>query len=340
MANITPLSRVETARAQQMLGWMLEWSRFFAFIERRSAFELQASDFDLYPATGDSTVQTRDVGAGYTRKDEVPPSRVGKELGFHGDAVVIDRSHIEDDARGLRPIGSWVPPRLRTKFRQWLYGMEKLVFQGAGTSSPREMLGLSNLLDGTDVPGFGTGDTFVIDAADFSSDAGDSLDLNDATQREDFRKALEQILPNYDDPGIVCNRQLGSVISGMAQGKTRYNVETNDIFGIIERVFGFELVRTVDGAIPNDEPDNAGTPADETTSAYIMVPDEGRYSVATNSGLWVKDELDEPDEDDIASGKLEWELRAENAVQDDRAIVRIRNLKVAPGSESYGFYGA
>ena len=341
MANITPLSRVETPRSQQMLEWLLTWSAFFAFVERRGGFEVAATDFDLFPTSGDGSVQTRGVGEGYTRQAELPPDRVAKALGFHGDSVVMDRSHLQDDRLGLRPIGSWVPPRLRSKFRDWVKGMEALVFQGAGTQAPREMLGLSNLLDGsTNVPGYSR--TMVIDAADFSAAATDSLDLSDSDQKEDFRKALEQILPNYENPGVICNRQLGSVISGIAQEQTRYQREPDEIFGMIERVFGYELVRVFDGVIPNTEPDNAGTPANNTTSLYIASPEEQRYSVATNSGLWVKDELDaeQVDEDDIASGKIEWEMRCENAIQDEYAIVRVRNLKVAAGSEVYGFFGA
>ncbi len=339
MANITPLSRVETERARTLLERLLAWSAFFAFIERNSGYELAATDFDLYPVIGDTDVQTRGVGEGYTRESMLPPDRVAESLGFHGDSVVVDRSHYEDDRRGLRPIGSWLPKNLRGAFREWVKGMESLVFNGQGTDDPREMLGLSQILDGSsDVPGFSV--TMVIDAADFVDASVDHLDMSDETHREAFRKALEQILPNYNEPGVVCNRQLGSAISGIAQEATSYQTEQTDLWGMVERVFGYELVRLFDGVIPNDEPNNASTPQNVTTSAYVLSPAEGQYSIATNSGLWVKDEVEDLTEDDIASGKVEWEMRCENAIQDKYAAVRIRNIRVATGSEQYGFYSA
>ena len=337
MANITPLSRVNTDRAEQMLEWLLSWSNFFAFIERRSGFELAATDFDLYPVDEDGSMQTRSLGDGYSRRSQVEPDRQPEDLGFHGDSVVIDRSHVADNNLNLRPIGAWIPSKLRMTYREWVKGMVNLVFNGAGTTGPREMLGLSNLLDGSNVPGYNV--SMVIDATDFVDASVNSLDMSDPGHREAFRKALEQILPNYDNPGVVANRQLGSVISGIAQENTSYDTDQTDLWGRVETVFGYELIRVFDGVIPNDEPDNAGTPNNNTTSCYLLSPGEGRYSIATNSGLWVKDEIDDLDEDDIASGKVEWEFRGENAIQDKYSVVRIRNLKVAEGSETYGFYG-
>lgn len=324
-----------------MLSWLLQYSPLFSFVERRSGFELAATDFDLYPNPGDSTVQKRGVGSGYSQNAETPPSRQTETLGFHGDAVKIDRSHLADDRLGIRPIGSWVPQRLRNRFRAWAKGIEKLWYQGSGVDdgSGREVLGVQTLLDGTNVPGFSK--TMVIDAADFVSASVNSLDMSDATHRAALRKALEQILPNYDNPGLILNRQLGAVISSEAQDAVSYNVEQSDIWGMVERVFGYEMIRVNDGVIPNTEPDNQGTPANETTSIIVATPEEGGYSVATNSGLYVEDKLDETgDDQDDASRKIEWEMRFENAVQDEYRILRIRNIKVAQGSEVYGDFGA
>lgn len=342
MANATPISTLPTERSRQMLAWLLQHSPFFQFVERRSGFELAATDFDLYPNTGDSAPQKRGVGSGYTQKAEVPPTREQESLGFHGDRVTIDRSHLADDRRMLRPIETWVPKRLRKKFRSWAKGVEKLAFQGSGVDdgSGREVMGLLTLLDGSNVPGFSK--PMVIDAADFVSADVNHLDLTQDAHRKAFRRALEQILPNYDNPGVLCNRQLASTVSGIAQEARRYDNDPSDIWGMVERVFGYELVRLVDGTITNTEPDNASTPNNVTTSLVIASPEEGRYSVATNSGLYVKDELDEVPEGDQedAGREIEWEMRFENAVQDEYCLLRIRNIKVAPGTDVYGDFGA
>ena len=342
MANITPISTLPTERSRRMLALLLSTSPFFQFIERRGGFELAATDFDLYPNAGESDPQKRGVGTGYSQRSETPPSRESETLGFHGDRITIDRSHLADDRQTLRPIQTWVPKRLRKKVRHWAKGVEKLAFQGSGVddNTGREVMGLLTLLDGTNVPGFSK--PMVIDAADFVSADVNHLDLTKESHRKAFRRALEQILPNYDNPGLLCNRQLASTISGIAQDARRYDTDPDDIFGMVERVFGFELVRLVDGTITNTEPDNASTPNNVTTSLVIASPEEGQYSVATNSGLYVKDELDDvPDADNTDAGReIEWEMRFENAVQDEYVLLRIRNIKVAPGSDVYGDFGA
>lgn len=342
MANITPISTTPTERGRMMLSWLLEHSPYFSFIERRSGFELAATDFDLYPDTGDFDVQKRGVGTGYSKTAQTPPQRQEETLGFHGDRLILDRSHLEDDRRGLRPIGTWVPQRLQSGFMRWAKGLEKLAMQGSGTDdgNGREVKGLLTLLDGSNVPGFSK--PMVIDAADFVSEDVNSLDMSNPDHRDALRSALEQILPNYDNPGLLLNKQLGSVISGIAQDAVRYDTEQSDLWGRTERVFGYEMVRLVDGSITNTEPDNASTANDETTSIIVASPGEGGFSVASNSGLYVRDHLDEaPGEDtDEAAREIEWEMRFEHAVQMEYKLLRIRNIKVAPGSEVYGDYGA
>jgi len=319
-----------------MLGWLLQFSNFIAALERRSAFELGATDFDLYPTDGDGSVQTRGVGGSYTQNAETPPDQVSEELGFHGDSVTIDRSHIVDDQRGLRPIESWINNRFRTKARFWARGMEALFFNGQGGTGPREMLGLKNILDpSSTVPGYSI--DMVIDAADFVDSSPDSLDLSQDAHEEAFRRALEQIVPDIGRNGmplLAANRQLGAFMGTMARQNQQYERIEGSFGGMIEEVYGGELVRVDSDAIGNDEPDNAGTPNNVTTSLYVMVPQPGMYSAVTNGGLEVEDELDEILEDK-RSGEIEWELRVENAIQDRYAIRRIRNIEVPAGTGDY-----
>lgn len=314
---------------------MLQYSNWLAALESRGAFELGATDFDLYPVDEDDSVQTRGVGGNYTSAAATPPDRQPENLGFHGDGVTIDRSHIVDDQRQLRPIEGWINPALRQKVRGWARGMEGLFFNGGGGTSPREMLGLSNILDGSsNPPGFSQ--DMVIDAVDFlpSGTSANHLDLGDETHVEAFRQAMEQIVPEFMDPLIGANSQLGAVLGTIARQNQSYERIEGAFGQMIERVYGGDLVRVGSNAIPNTEPDNAGTPNDVTTSLYISDPNPGLYSAVTNGGLEVEDELDEILEEK-RSGKVEWELRVENAIQDKYAIRRIRNVKLPAGVEDY-----
>lgn len=332
MPSLSELSQLEGPRSQDMLGWLLQYSPVIRTMEARSAFELGATDFDLYPVDGSGSVQTRGVGGNYSQNAETPPTRQTEELGFHGDAVTIDRSHVVDDQRGLRPIQTWVNNRLRMKARFWSRGISNLVFQGAGGTGPREMLGLQNLLDGTNVPGFSI--PMVIDAVDFLSTSPNSLDLSDNSHVEAFRRGMEQIVPQFDDPVIFANDQLGAVMGTIARQSQSYERIEGAFESMIERIFGGDLVRVSPNAIGTSEPDNAGTPNNVTTSLYIADPMPGAWSLVTNGGLEVEDELDEILED-LRSGKIEWELRMENAIQDRYAIRRIRNIKIPAGVGDY-----
>ena len=335
MPSLRELSRLEGERAQQMLGWLLQYSPWVAALESRQAFQLAATDFDLYPVDADASVQTRGVGGSYTKNAETPPNRQPETLGFHGDSVTIDRSHIVDDQRGLRPIESWINKKLMTKARLWARGIDNLFFQGTGQdqADSREMLGLLNLLDGSsNVPGFSQ--TFVIDAVDFLDTSPNSLDLSDPTHVEAFRRGLEQIIPEFQDPVIGANKQLGAVMGTIARQNQSYERIEGAFGQMIEQVYGGELVRLANGSITNTEPDNAGTPNNETTSLVIADPAPGSYSGATNGGLEVEDELDEILESK-RSGEIDWELRVENAVEDRYAVRRIRNIKLPSGVGNY-----
>lgn len=334
MATLRETSRLEGPRAQQILAWLLQYSPFMAALEARSAFRLGATEFDTYPSDSSGDVQTRPLGDGYTQNGELPPARQGQSLGFHGDSVTVDRSHVVDDQLGLRPIGSWLDRQMHIKVRLWARGMETLVFKGSGVkdSSGREMLGLENILDGTDVDGYSQ--SFVIDATDALSTNPDSLDLGDPDHQEAFIRMMEEILPEFMDPMVAANKQLGATLGTIARKRQQYELLEGAFGQRIEEVFDSELVRVANGAITNDEPDNAGTPNDDTTSLYVADAADGMYSVATNSGLEVEDEIDEVLEEK-RSGKVEWELRSENVIEDRYAIRRIRNIKLPTGQGSY-----
>ena len=334
MPTLNQLSQVETQRGRQLLAWMLRWSPLFRFLEERAAFVESATSFDRYPDDGTGSLQSRGLGQGYTGSNEAPSPRQEGKLGFVGDSVLIDRSHVVDHQRGLRPIGTWFTPRFRNKAKGFVRRADKELLQSTGnkTGSERRIQGLLTILNGSNVAPWGT--PMVIDAAAFVDTAVDHLDLTVEAHREAFMRGMEQILPNFEEPGLLMNRQLGSMLGTMARERKRFSTGYDTFGNRVEEVDATPIIRLNDGSITNDEPDNASTPANVTTSLLIASAGEGMFNVRTNAGLEVTDEMDAV-LDDVRSGKVEWELRAENVIDDRYALWRVRNIKVPGGSEDF-----
>lgn len=334
MATLNELSNVDTPRGQDLLAWMLRWSPFFRWMEERAAFFLAATKFDRYPDDGKGQLQSRGIGGGYTRNAETTPPRQQGELGFVGDSLAIDRSHVVDHQRGLRPIGSWFDPRFQNLAKSWVRLAEAEFMTGTGNKdgSERRPEGLLTIVDGvSNVAPWSS--TLTIDAVDFLDTNPDHLDLSIPDHQDAYMEAMEQILPNFEEPGIINNRQLAAKLGSMARERTRFG-ETLDSFGNrVETLDGVPILRLNDGSIPNDYPDNAGTPANVTTKQIIASPGRGSYEIRTH-GLEMEDEFDSILED-VRSGKIEWEFRAENAIEDKLGVWVIRNIKAGSGSEDY-----
>lgn len=334
MPTLAELSIVNTSRGNDILTNMLRWSPLLRFLEERSAFVLDATEFESYPDTATGNLQTRGIGQGYDRSGERPQDRETGEMGFQGDAFNIDRAHVRDHNEGVQPIGPWIDRRMPNKTKSWAKLVEKAIIQGDGTKDEdeRTYTGWQTILDGsTDVSPYDT--TMVIDAVDFLSTNPDSLDLTDPDHQEAFMRAMEEILAHFDNPGVVTNRQVASMLGSMARDRKRFANDYDSFGNKVEQIDGNRIVRLNDGSITNTEPDNAGTPNENTTSTYICAAEPGLYSFKTH-GLEVEDELDEILEE-VRSGKIEWELRGDNVIEDRYALWRIRNIRVPGGTSDY-----
>lgn len=323
MANLTSLSQLnDSERGRAALGILLSEAPMVQYVDRVSAFEEDATDFDYRPVDGDETVQVRALGAGYTPTATTPESKITGTLANHGSALTIDISHLSDAQRNLRDINAWLDKKLPREVKSWAKGYNNLLFNGLGTGG--NIKGLAKIFDGTtDLPGF-TGHKGTIDATDFAGSA-DSLDLTDSANWPGFIRLMHAAFAQVDDPtGIHMNREMYGIMQNIA---TEYHIkgESRDQFGKpVDTFNGIPMIRQLDGAIPNDEPDNAGTPATECTSLYITGLAELKGAIVTNSGLYWKD-FDVLEA--INSGEFLWEIRSKWKFEEKNALIRVMKLK-------------
>ncbi len=328
MSTLAPLSNLrDSDRGRAMLAIILTASPFLRFLEANSAFEEDATNFDWLPVSGTSSAQARDIGGSYTATQETPGSRLAGLLAMHGDAQMIDESHLADAARGLRDVPVWFQKQLVRKGTSFGEAFEGLLFNGTGTGTPLQIKGLLNILDGTtDLPGF-SGKKGVIDARTYGG-SGVSFDLSGSTNDAAFLEGLELSLGEVDNPtGIVANRKLAARITTIAHRSRKIDI-TQDQFGQrITTYDGVPIIQVKDGTIKNDEKDNTPTtPLTNTTSYYIMSPGEQRVSLVTNSGVDYH-EHDHPDNKEV--NKERWEIRSAWKIEQEVAIRRVRNIKIA-----------
>lgn len=323
MARLAQLSSIDSDRGRALLALLLQHSPVLRALDESSAFEELGTDFQYFLLNGALTLQRRALAGSYTAADTTPGSAQTGSLAFVGFSVDVDRSHREDERRGLLDIDRWVDKELAKKIRTFARAVEVDIFNGSGAGSPRQPKGLIEIMDGTtDVPGF-TGDKMTIDAVDY--DTGDSFDLGDTSHYDIFLEAFELWMHEVSATHIFANYQMAARLTTIARTKHILG-EQRDAFGMPQQtIHGVPIVRVRPAVIANDEPDNAGSPATNTTSLYLASPGEMKWSIATNSGFQY-DDLGtlEGKESERAKG----EMRLDNLIQDDESILRVRNIKL------------
>lgn len=323
LRDVSTLIDSPSGRGRVALGYFLQESNFLRWLDANSGYELDATQYDYLPADGSSTVQTRAIGDSYTESALNVQSRITGQLYLHGDAVTIDVTHIADKKLGLRDIDSWFEKELKRRFRSFTRGYEGLLFNGTGSGTPPQIKGLKNILDGTNpIPGFS--ETRVINAKDF--DTGDHLDATTDGGKKKLYELMMYAIGEVDTPrGIICNRKTYARLQMIAREYHVWGIE-QDAFGQPVQTFaGVPFVPVLDSTIGLDEPNDAGTPQNITTSIYILSPGEMRFSLLTNSGLYWKD-FDHIDSGE--QGKEVWEIRAAWKIEAPESVLRIRNIKV------------
>lgn len=325
MATLRQLSNLNgSARGQAALGIILEQALIMRFLEQNSGFELDATTFDYLVVDGQDNLQTRAIGGSFARTAKTPPARLPGQLAIYGDGITIDRSHIADAERGLRDMDTWIEREASRRVRKVAKKLDTALMKDPGTGNT--MKGLSVILNGTsDIPGF-TGVKGVSNAQAYKSGSHKSLDLTDAANYPYFIEGLIKDLTKVDNPsGLVMNHSLFARMYTIAR-KEAILGESRDLFGRPVNTFnGVPMYAVDDTSIPNNEPDDTATPLTVTTSLYIMTPREMGLSIVTNEGLYYQEweHLEEKE----SKGEM-FELRMAWKIEDDRSVLRVRNLKV------------
>jgi len=294
------------------------------FLEQNSGFEQDATEFDFRPDDETTTVKGRELGEVYESVREEPSAKETLALALHGDRMHVDRSHVEDDRRGLRDLQGWLERRLGKLYRSWAKGFEAVLFNGDHTATPAQMKGLSKVYNGTtNLPGFGI--TGVLSAHNYTDGADQSMDLGDSANWDAFFEMMYLALSEVDDPkGIVVGKELYARVNTIARER-HIRGESRDLLGrIIPNWDGVPIIRAKDGTIPTNEA-NADASATDTTSLYILSPGEQRLSVVTNSGLYFNEKLDLETQEGMG---IEWEIRSQWKVEEKNAGRRVRYIKL------------
>ncbi len=320
------LSTLETERGRAMLAVLLETSPLIRFFEQNSAFEEQGTEFTYAIVDGKAVLQRRSIGGEYDPDQRVPPGMQAGQLAFVGDALDIDRSHVEDDRRGLLKIENWITRHLRKSGRRWAKLYEQELMRGSGTGVPLQVTGLETILDGVNtIPGF-PGYTAVQDAAEPDPAGGTSFDLSNPDHWDAFIEAMTLWTTEVDDPaGILVNKLLYARLYTIARRKHILG-ESRDLFGVPVDTFNrIPLVMVGNDVITPTEADNAGTPNLDTTSLYIAAPGEAGFSIVSNSGLDFHD-VDRLEKKE--SHRIKWEIRSNLSIQEKGRVLRVRNIKL------------
>lgn len=322
MAKLGQLSNLRgSQRGAAALGQILISSPFLAWLDQQSGWEEDATSYLYDPIEGTMSVQARALGGSFAASDMTPATRQSGALRFHGFQLDIDQSHIADDLRGLQNLSGWIDKNLKKKVESWAKSYEGLLFNSDGTSNT--IKGLKAIFDGlANIPGFSI--TGVINAKD-AVGSGNSLDLTTQTNYDAFTEYLLLWMSQVEDVrGMVMSPRMFARMYTIAK-KTHQLGQSIDEFGRpVDTFNNVPMVKTLDTTILHTEPDDAGTPATNTTSIWLMSPGEQRQSLVTNSGL---DFEDYDKLESKQSGRVKGEVRASWKVEEKNAVRRIRNIK-------------
>lgn len=310
-----------TERGQRFITRVLSYSMLLRTMRN---FVIKATEHQYRPAAGSQTLSGRAKAANYTSADLSPAALLAGELSLHGFFLKYDRTYVADRELGIGiEMDQWYDDELDERAYDTALEIDKLIVSSAGTGNT--MVGIASILDGvTNVPGLGI--TMVIDALTGSGLAGNSFDLSDPANFDTFLEQLDKWKHEVMGANaILCNHSMAARITTIGRKYHSYSQGVDVLGNPVERVNMMDIVPVDDEVITNTEPDNAGTPVNNTTSIYLFSNNEGLWNINTNSGLGFYDhgELSGEQQEGIS-----FEFRAKNEIKRKRAIRRIRNIKL------------
>ncbi|MBO6572131.1 MAG: hypothetical protein JJ958_06750 [Balneola sp.] len=249
----------------------------------------------------------------YTPENDNPTPEL-EGLKFLGKEAILDQSYKIDAEKGLLNLDVYKQRLLKRRAFALGRGLDVQTFAGGGTGN--DILGFAGILDGTNVGNFG--DTMVLNGLD--------LDLTAEANWNSFMELLDEAIEDVPQANIIAvNGKLKAKINSMGR-KFHSVAETKDAFGEHVMTYnGIPIVRLNDGAIPNDERNNADT-ADTTTSLYVMRMEEiDGVCLSSNSGLRY---TPFPELEASVTEKARMEIYYNITIEAPDAIRRVEHLKI------------
>lgn len=318
----------------KLIGNILTKSAFIRKWDECSAFESDGTDFNFETIRGtanlrqlnsDGTFPTMDV---LKREVKVTASQTEYVDGFR-----VDRTRLYDAEKGFNTYDVWLEGMRKSKGLAVGENLENLIFNEDGTNG--KMTGLKKRLDGTTrLPGYESTTLYkadeairVIDAQKYSkTTSATSLDFADPANADNIAEMFYTIYALVKDAKmLVVANSLFPKVTTLLRKLEMLDKGTTLQFPT-DKFQNIDIVRVPDYIIGVEEPDNkATTPNTDTTSMYLLSPEEQRLSIVTNSGLW----YDEFNPREKEPKQLEqWGINMQLKIQDNESVLRIRNIKI------------
>lgn len=331
MAQLAEISNIqsESGRGASALALLLSEAPFISYLDSVGAFELGATKFNYDIINSTSTAPARAIGSGnyeVDREDDKLFNPVNVVQAAHGDSVGVDVSYQVDGERNLGNMMDNHQELIATRISSFGKAMDGILFNGNPSASPAQIKGLIKILNGTDnIPGFSV--TGVYDAKNVADSGENHLDVSTSDGQKRFLEMMNvQLLYVPNATGIIMNVNLWARCNTMARDMRLFNTVTDDAGRTWDTFNGKKIVPVENHVISLSEPNGASSPANISTSAWIMAPAERKLSFVTNSGLEYNDFKR------IAEGQYtveKFEMRGNWKIKDSKAIRRIKNIVLA-----------
>ena len=230
-------------RGRAMLGYILAASPFLAYMEGRSAFQMEALEYRYQPVGESGTLQIRPEGGAFTVSQETPGAFVDAALKIYGDAQAIDTLRIVDAEKGRGTTKVWLDKQLKKKGRKFGKLLEKEFFQSMGAGHLTDLKSLATANGRT-----------VAANLDLTTDANDAA----------FLEMLELEMAKVPGAnGILCHPKLAARLLTIGFRSKRIAGGTRSEMGHKIKDFdGIDIVRL--------NTDSAPIAPDGTTDLYAL----------------------------------------------------------------------
>lgn len=334
MASLKSLSKyINGQSGADLMRAIFDNSMFLTWLESVGGWELDATDFDWLNIGG--TADLRNIAESGTWGEFTAIASTAKQTGsqaIYYDGFTVSSMRNIDQDRGLRQQDQWIYKTRLAKHRAFAKALEKAIFVDDGTSN--KMKGITKRLNGTDrLEGYADTNLWtdaeakrVFDASTKAKSAtAKTMDLTDDTNFDGFVEMMYTAKAMMDNlKGIIIPDAARPRITTILR-KTGLLTPNQNYEREILNFDGVPLISVPNTVIPQNEPDNTATPLTNTTSIYFLSPEEQRFSIVSNSGLWYNEYNHRENK---YLDKEMYGINMQTKIEDNRAVLRVRNIKV------------